>query len=240
MIEIIPAMDIYEGKCVRLVKGDYLQMTVYHHDPAELARSFRDHGIRRIHMVDLEGAKLRKLVNLKTLEMVKSSSGLQVDFGGGVVNDADIAAVFESGADQVTVGSVAIQHPDRFNRWLKLYGSDKIILGADMLNGNIAVNGWTELSSRGLDQFLEEYESAGVKYVLCTDISKDGMLTGSSVALYRSLTAKFPAMNFIASGGIKGMAEIGELNQASVYGVIIGKALYEGLINLDDLEKFIR
>lgn len=240
MIEIIPAMDIYEGKCVRLVKGNYQQMTVYHHDPADLARSFRDHGIRRIHMVDLEGAKLRRLVNLKALETVKSSSGLQVDFGGGIVNDVDIAAVFQSGADQVTVGSIAIQHPDRFNRWLKLYGPEKIILGADVLNGHVAVNGWTELSERRLDQFLEDYASAGVKYVLCTDISKDGMLTGSSVALYRSLTARFPAMNFIASGGIKGMAEIEELNQKAVYGVIIGKALYEGRISLDDLANFIR
>lgn len=240
MIEIIPAMDIYEGKCVRLAKGNYQQMTVYHHDPADLARSFRDHGIRRVHMVDLEGARLRKLVNLKALETVKLSSGLQVDFGGGVVNDGDIAAVFQSGADQVTVGSVAIQHPDRFNRWLKLYGPEKIILGADVLNGNVAVNGWTELSAIGLDQFLENYETAGVKYVLCTDISKDGMLTGSSVALYRSLTARFPAMNFIASGGIKGMEEIMELNQAAVYGVIIGKALYEGLISLEDLVNFIR
>lgn len=239
MIEIIPAMDIYEGKCVRLTKGDFHQMKVYHNHPVDLARFFEDQGVKRLHLVDLEGARLRKLTNLNVLQEIASVTHLLIDYGGGIATDADIAKVFEKGARQVTVGSVAIHHPDRFCRWLQLYGPEKIILAADVIDGNIAVSGWSEVSVMTLESFLAEYLQRGVKYVLCTDISKDGMMSGSSIDLYRGLVEKFPSLHFIASGGIREMAEIKALDSLNIYGLVIGKALYEDVINLKELHPYL-
>ncbi len=239
MIEIIPAIDIYQGKCVRLVRGDYRQMTVYHEQPADLARQFEDAGIRKLHLVDLEGAGLRKIVNLNVLKSIAQSTHLQIDFGGGISNDTDLETVFNAGASQAVIGSLAIKQPGLFIKWISEFGSEKFILGADALNGKVAVNGWAEVSNKDLDEFLVEYVEKGIKYVLSTDISRDGMLQGTSIQLYKTLKLKFPALNIIASGGIYSVKEIEELDSFGLYGVIIGKALYEKKILLQELSRFI-
>lgn len=239
MIEIIPAIDLIDGKCVRLIQGDFQQKTVYNENPLEVAKSFEDAGIKRLHLVDLDGAKKGQVTNLPVLENIASNTSLSVDFGGGIKTEEDIIQVFNAGADLVTIGSIAVKEPDLFADWLNSFGGERIILGADVKDNNIAVNGWKDVVPVTINDFLREKFAQGAEYVLCTDISKDGMLQGTSMELYKKLEETFPKMKLIASGGITNISEIEELNEMEVFGVIIGKAIYEGKITLKELEKFL-
>jgi phosphoribosylformimino-5-aminoimidazole carboxamide ribotide isomerase len=236
---IIPAIDIIDGKAVRLTKGDYTQKKIYNQDPLEVAKMFEQAGVRRLHLVDLDGAKARKIMNQQVLESIASSTKLQIDFGGGVQSDDDIQLAFDCGASQVTGGSIAVKNPDLFEAWLKKYGSEKLILGADVLNGKIAVSGWQEDSSWELDAFLEAYLDKNIKYVISTDVNKDGVLQGPAVDLYADMVKKFPGLQVIASGGVSGMNDIYELDKLPLHGVIVGKAIYENRISLKDIEGFV-
>lgn len=238
MIQIIPAIDLIEGKCVRLTQGDYGQKKIYNENPLEVALQFEDAGLRRLHLVDLDGAKAKKVVNWKVLEKIASKTSLHVDFGGGVQSEDDINIVFESGAKQVTGGSIAVKQPDLFEHWLKTYGGEKIILGADAKNEKIAVSGWEEGTSIWVYDFVEEYVDKGVKYTISTDVAKDGLLQGPSFDLYKNLQDKCPDLNIIASGGIAGIEDVEKLAEMNIYGVIIGKAIYENRISLPDLQRF--
>lgn len=238
MIEPIPAIDLIDGKCVRLTKGDYDSVKVYSDDPTAMARHFENMGFRRLHLVDLDGARTRHVVNLKVLQDITSHTRLKVDFGGGIKSDADIEAVFDSGAEWATVGSVAVTQPALFDEWLSRYGAKRLILGADVKDGRISINGWKEESTIALFDFLKEYiTDKGVKNVLCTDISRDGMLEGSSVELYRSIMKAFRRCRLIASGGISSINDIEELNAAKVPAVVFGKAIYEGKLSLKEVTK---
>lgn len=237
-IKIIPAIDIIDGKCVRLSQGDYGQKTVYNENPLEVAKSFQDHGVTHLHLVDLDGAKSAKVVNWKVLETIASQTSLQIDFGGGVKSDADIYKVFESGAHQVTAGSIAVKSPEKVEEWMTKYGPEKIILGADVRDKKIAISGWKEDSGIDLFPFLDKFSTKGIQSIICTDISKDGMLSGSSIDLYKEILATFSELKVIASGGVKSMKEIVQLQEAGLYGAIVGKAIYEGKITLKELEKF--
>ena len=239
MITIIPAVDILDGKCVRLEQGDYRLKKVYDEDPVSAARRFEDHGITRLHVVDLDGARDKHIVNWNSLERIVSKTKLIVDFGGGIKTDQDLKVVFESGAAMATIGSVAVTDTDLFQSWLFAYGPEKIILGADAREGKIAVTGWTNVTEISLFDFIREYKAMGVKQVLCTDIARDGMLKGSSLDLYKELIQKFSTMRLIASGGISSIEEIHKLDESGVSGAVIGKALYEGKIELDEITKFI-
>jgi phosphoribosylformimino-5-aminoimidazole carboxamide ribotide isomerase len=239
MISIIPAIDIIEGKCVRLSQGDYNQKKVYNEDPLEVAKAFEQAGIKRLHIVDLDGAKARHVVNTKVLEKIATHTRLTIDFGGGIKSNKDICLVFNAGAAQATIGTVAITQKQLFLEWIQTYGSDKIILGADVNDNKIAISGWIKVSEIKLSDFLNDYINKGIKYVLCTDISKDGMLQGASINLYKELHVKFPNLEIIASGGITDITEILELDNCGLYGVIIGKAIYEGKIKLEDLKMFL-
>jgi len=236
---IIPAIDIIDGKAVRLTKGDYSQKKVYNEDPLDVARLFEDSGIQQLHLVDLDGAKQKKIVNHHVLERIASNTNLKIDFGGGVQSDQDIQLAFNSGATQVTGGSVAVKNPALFDSWLDKYGPERIILGADVLNGKIAVSGWQEGSSWELDEFLKEYQEKSVKYVISTDVSKDGVLEGPAVGLYTGMTSKFPEFKIIASGGVSSMDDVFELNKLPLHGVIVGKAIYEKRITLKEIEDFV-
>ncbi|OJV21215.1 MAG: 1-(5-phosphoribosyl)-5-[(5-phosphoribosylamino)methylideneamino]imidazole-4-carboxamide isomerase [Dyadobacter sp. 50-39] len=238
MIQIIPAIDLIEGKCVRLTQGDYGQKKIYNENPLEVALQFEDAGLKRLHLVDLDGAKAKKVVNWKVLEKIASKTSLHVDFGGGVQSEDDIKIVFESGAKQVTGGSIAVKQPDLFEHWLKTYGGEKIILGADAKNEKIAVSGWEEGTSIWVYDFVEEYVEKGVKYTISTDVAKDGLLQGPSFDLYKNLQDKCPDLNVIASGGIAGIEDVEKLAEMNIYGVIIGKAIYENRISLADLQRF--
>lgn len=235
---IIPAIDIIEGKCVRLTQGDYNQKKVYNEDPLEVARAFEDAGIRRLHLVDLDGAKAQKIINYKILEQIASHTGLQIDFGGGLKSDEDLRVAFESGARQVTGGTIAVKDPETFLSWLEQYGAEKIILGADFKDGHIAVSGWQEGSDRELFEFLQSYFARGIRYTISTDVSKDGLLQGSAVAVYEKIRKDLPKLSLIASGGITTLAEVERLAAIDCYGAIIGKAIYEGHVTLKELEKF--
>ena len=234
MIELIPAIDIIDGKCVRLTKGDYEQKTVYG-DPLEMALNFERIGYRRLHVVDLDGAKSRHIVNVSMLHRLASETKLTIDFGGGIKTDDDIEIAFNSGAAMVTVGSVAVTQPELFHRWLQKYGSERIILGADVRQGLISINGWKEDSSEELLPFLKRYIDMGVKNVLCTEISKDGTLSGPAINLYKEVMADYPSLHLIASGGVSSMDDIVRLNDAGIPAVVFGKAIYEGKINLNEL-----
>ncbi len=240
MLTIIPAIDLIDGKCVRLSKGDYNLKKVYNENPLEVARSFEDHGMKRLHLVDLDGAKAKHVVNWKVLEQIASKTRLTIDFGGGIKTNDDMNIVFNSGAKMATVGSVAVNNRDLFYSWMVKYGADKIILGADVNQKKIAISGWLEVTEIGIEEFLADYLSIGLKHTLCTDISKDGMLEGTSIDLYRELLEQFPAMGLIASGGITHIDELYKLEEIGASGAIIGKAIYEGRITLDDLERYIR
>ena len=240
MISIIPAIDLIDGKCVRLEQGDYRLKKVYEEDPLAVALRFQDHGIRRLHVVDLDGARSRRVVNWNTLERIVSKTDLIVDFGGGIKSDSDLRVVFDSGATMAVIGSIAVSDPDLFQSWLFAYGPKKIILAADARDGKIAVSGWTDTTAINQFDFLKEYKAMGVIQVLCTDISKDGMLDGSSVELYKEMVRQFSGLQIIASGGISSVAEIHTLNESGVAGAIIGKALYEGKIRLEELGEFLR
>lgn len=238
-MEIIPAIDVIEGKCVRLTKGDYAQMKIYNEDPLEVAKMFEDHGFKRLHLVDLDGAREKKVVNYRVLEKVAGKTALFVDFGGGVQSDEDIRIAFDCGAKQITGGSIAVKDPDTFEQWLKIYGSEKIILGADVRDKKIAVSGWQEKSEIHLFDFLEKYVEKSIRYVISTDVSKDGMLKGPSFDLYQETLERFPDLKLIASGGVSEMGDIEKLAETSIFGVIIGKAIYEGRIDLRELRRFV-
>lgn len=238
-IEIIPAIDIIEGKCVRLTQGDYRQKTIYNDDPLEVAKMFESHGIRRLHVVDLDGARSKHVVNWKVVERIASATELAIDFGGGIKTEADVDIAFASGACYVTVGSIAVTDREAFVGWIEKYGADKMILGADTKDGHISINGWKEESEDELLPFIEKYMSHGINHVLCTDISKDGMLQGPSVKLYGSIMAKHPRLHLIASGGVSSVGDIVELRDAGVPAVVFGKAIYEGRIGMDELEKLM-
>ncbi len=240
MIEIIPAIDIIEGKCVRLQQGNYASKKIYNENPLEVAKAFEDAGLRRLHLIDLEGAKAKSVINLKILQLIASNTNLIIDFGGGIKTDEDLEKVFLSGASLVTVGSIAVKEPKKFKSWINKYGGDKIILGADVKNQKLAISGWTDITDINLFDFVKNTREYGIKYILCTDISKDGMLKGTSIELYKTLNAKFPDLNIIASGGVTNINEIEKLNELNIYGVIIGKAIYEGLISLKDLSRFVK
>ena len=235
MIELIPAIDIIDGKCVRLTKGDYAQKTVYAEDPIEMALRFEELGFRRLHVVDLDGAKSRHIVNSAVLNKLASQTHLAIDFGGGIKTDEDIMAAFDNGAQMVTVGSVAVTHPERFAQWLEKYGAEKMILGADVRDGLISINGWKEDSTEQLLPFLKRYVDMGVKNVLCTDISKDGTLAGPATLLYQDVMAAYPTLNLIASGGVSSIGDIEELESAGIPSVVFGKAIYEGRIDMKEL-----
>ena len=237
-MKIIPAIDIIDGKCVRLTKGDYNQMTVYNEDPLEVAQQFEDHGLDRLHLVDLDGAKAKNIVNYRVLEKLASRTSLFIDFGGGIQSDEDIRIAFESGAKQITGGSIAVKNPLLFETWILKYGADKIILGADVKDKKIAVSGWLESSQLEITDFLSKYLEKEIKYVISTDVSKDGVLEGPSFKLYEELQEKFPELNIIASGGVSGMDDVYALAEKKLFGVIIGKAIYEGRIDLKDLSTF--
>lgn len=238
MIELIPAIDIIDGKCVRLSQGDYDRVKEYSASPADVAREMQDHGITRLHVVDLDGAKSKHVVNWRTLEQIANATNLVIDFGGGVKTDDDLRIVFDCGAQMVTGGSIAVKEPETFERWLVKYGAERIILGADVKEGKIAVNGWLEGSDSELMSFLNHYTELGVQKVICTEISRDGMLQGPAISLYQEILAQFPELHLIASGGVSSMADIDALVEAKVPGVIFGKALYEGKITYKEIEKF--
>ena len=234
-IELIPAIDIIGGKCVRLTRGDYDKKTVYNDDPVAQAKEFEMLGMERLHVVDLDGAKAKHVVNSDVLRGITTATNLKVDFGGGIKSDEDIEKAFAAGASLVTIGSVAVSQPDTFIKWLSQYGADKIILGADTRNGFVSINGWKEDSREELLPFLSKYVKMGVKNVLCTEISRDGTLTGPSTELYRKIMDAFPGIHLIASGGVGSSEDIIELDHAGIPAVVFGKAWYEGKINLERL-----
>lgn len=238
-MRIIPAIDIIEGKCVRLSKGDYNTKKIYNENPLEIAKQFEDHGIKHLHLVDLDGAKSKHIVNHKVLEQIATKTSLKIDFGGGLKTDEDLKIAFESGANQITGGSIAVKNPDVFKSWLSKFGADKIILGADANNEKIAVSGWLEESDQELIPFVQSYQKQGVSYVICTDISKDGMLQGPSFDLYKKMLTEIPNIKLIASGGISTFEELPKLAEIGCEGTIIGKAIYENRISLKQLEGYI-
>ena len=239
MIELIPAIDIIDGKCVRLSQGDYASKKVYNEDPLEVAKMFEDNGLRRLHVVDLDGAKAHHIVNYKILDRIASHTELIIDFGGGLKSDEDIKIAFDCGARMVTGGSIAVKNPEVFNGWITRYGADRIILGADVKDKKIAVGGWLESSDCDLFSFVEAYHEKGIEKVITTDISRDGMLQGPSVALYREMLQHLPGIFLIASGGVSCIDDIVHLDEAGVHGVIFGKAIYEGRISLRDLSRLL-
>lgn len=239
MIEIIPAIDIIDGKCVRLSQGDYNQKTVYNENPLEVAKMFADAGIRRLHLVDLDGAKAHHIVNHKVLERITHSTDLVVDFGGGLKSDDDLRIAFECGASMITGGSIAVRNPAVFNAWISTFGAEKIILGADVKDEKIAVGGWIETTDIELLPFIAGFISKGIDKVICTDISKDGMLQGPALELYKKMLLAQPEMYLIASGGVSCIKDIELLEEAKVPAVITGKAIYEGKITLKELSRFV-
>jgi phosphoribosylformimino-5-aminoimidazole carboxamide ribotide isomerase len=239
VIEIIPAIDLIDGKCVRLSQGDYSQKTVYNENPLEVAKMFADAGIRRLHLVDLDGAKAHHIVNHKVLERITTHTDLVVDFGGGLKTDDDLRIAFECGASMITGGSIAVKDPDTFSSWISKFGADMIILGADVKDEKISVGGWIETTDLDLLPFVNDYVNQGITKVICTDISKDGMLQGTAVDLYAKILKAFPELYLIASGGVSSIKDIELLEQAAVPAVITGKAIYEGKIKLAELTKFI-
>ncbi|MCH5311214.1 MAG: 1-(5-phosphoribosyl)-5-[(5-phosphoribosylamino)methylideneamino]imidazole-4-carboxamide isomerase [Prevotella sp.] len=235
MIELIPAIDIIDGKCVRLTEGDYGRKTVYGSSPVEMAQRFEELGFKRLHVVDLDGAKSKHIVNTETLKEITAKTNLVVDFGGGIKTTDDIEKAFDNGAAMVTVGSVAITNRDLFAEWLAKYGAERMILGADVRHGRISINGWKEDSDENLAEFLRYYVEKGVCNVLCTEISKDGTLAGPATELYKEIMAVYPHINLIASGGVSCIDDIKRLNEAGVPSVVFGKAIYEGRIDLTEL-----
>jgi phosphoribosylformimino-5-aminoimidazole carboxamide ribotide isomerase len=237
-MHIIPAIDLIEGKAVRLTQGDYAQKKVYNEDPTEVARQFEGAGLKRLHVVDLDGAKAGHIVNHKVLERICAKTNLQVDFGGGLKSDDDLRVAFECGARQITGGTIAVKNREKFLDWLKVYGSEKIILGADVKGEKVAVSGWLETSDLWLKDFLKDFTEQGVVYTICTDIAKDGLLKGASNDLYASVLADFPDLKLIASGGVSSLEDLVNLQVIGCYGAIVGKAIYEGRVTLKELEQF--
>ncbi len=240
MIQIIPAIDLIDGHCVRLTQGDYSQKKIYNENPLEVAKSFEDAGITRLHLVDLDGAKQKRIINHKILELIATKTNLHIDFGGGVQSDEMIEIAFNSGAKQVTGGSVAVKNPVLFESWLQTYGGEKIILGADARDEKIAISGWEEATTKSVYDFVGEYIKKGAKYAISTDVAKDGLLQGPSFDLYQNLQDQFPDLQIIASGGVAEFDDIVKLNDMNIFGVIVGKAIYEGRVTLKQLAEFNR
>lgn len=238
MIQLIPAIDIIDGKCVRLSQGDYAKKTVYNENPLEVAKMFQDSGITRLHLVDLDGAKAQHIVNHKVLYTIATHTNLVIDFGGGLKTDEDLNIAFENGASMITGGSIAVKNPTVFESWIQKFGNEKIILGADVHDKKIAVSGWVESTEYDLFPFLESYTMKGINKVICTDIAKDGMLQGTSVDLYKEIIMQFPELFLIASGGVSAMSDIFALDEAGIPAVIFGKAIYEGKISLQEIARY--
>lgn len=239
MIEIIPAIDMIEGKCVRLTQGDYATRKVYNEDPLEVAKAFEGAGIRRLHVVDLDGAKAGHIVNYRVLEKLAGHTSLVIDFGGGLKQTKDVEIAFDCGAQMVTGGSIAVKDPETFTAWIARFGNERIILGADAKDRRIAISGWEEATDAELLPFIQKYREQGIEKVICTDISRDGMLEGPAVDLYKEILEAVPEIYLIASGGVSSIADIEKLAEANVPAVIFGKALYEGRITLKELERFV-
>jgi phosphoribosylformimino-5-aminoimidazole carboxamide ribotide isomerase len=237
-MQIIPAIDIIDGKCVRLTQGDYAQKTIYNESPLEVALEFESIGITRLHLVDLDGAKLGKVVNYKVLESIASKTKLSIDFGGGIKTDDDIETVFNYGADLATIGSIAVKNKTLFFSWIKKHGAHKLFLGADVKDEKIAIGGWLETTNISIYDFIEEYLNEGIENVFCTDISKDGLLQGPSIQLYKSMIDKFPKLNLTASGGVSHLSDLEELKNIGCSAAIVGKAIYENRITLNELKQF--
>lgn len=237
-MELIPAIDLIDAKCVRLSQGDYAQTKVYNENPLEVAKAFEDVGIRRLHLVDLDGAKAHHIVNYRVLENIATHTSLEIDFGGGLKSDEDLRIAFECGAKMVTGGSIAVKSPELFEKWLQEYGGERIILGSDVKDEKIAINGWQDKTDIDIWSFLSDYQAKGVRKTICTDIAFDGMLAGPSIALYRKMIERFPDLYLIASGGVSGMDDIHCLQEAGLPAVIFGKAIYEGRISLQELSIF--
>lgn len=238
-MKIIPAIDIIDGKCVRLTKGDFGTSKIYSDNPVEMAKKFEASGISNLHLVDLDGARSGKIVNYNVLSDIAKSTNLQIDFGGGLLTAEDVQIAFSSGASQITGGSVAVKNRTEFLQWINNYGAEKIILGADITDGRIAVSGWTQVSEIDMLSFVDGYLKSGIATVICTDISKDGMLEGPSIKMYESMLRRFPTLGLIASGGVSSIIDLEELRQIGCHGAIVGKAIYEGRITLSEIEKFI-
>jgi phosphoribosylformimino-5-aminoimidazole carboxamide ribotide isomerase len=236
-MEIIPAIDIIDGKCVRLTQGDYTQQKVYNERPLEVAMAFEDAGLRRLHLVDLDGARNGAVKNWKVLETLATRTGLVIDFGGGIKTASDLDVIFNSGAALAAVGSVAVKQEELFQSWLVTYGAERFLLGADVKNEKLAVSGWAETTEVWIYDFIRDYMDKGVRQVFCTDINKDGLLQGPALELYKRIVEEFPELHFIASGGVSGMDDVHQLEEAGCKGVIIGKAIYEGRIKLNELSK---
>ena len=239
MIELVPAIDMIEGKCVRLTQGDYDTQKIYNESPLEVAKQFQDAGVTRLHMVDLDGAKAGHIVNYRMLEKVASHTDLSIDFGGGLKSDDDLHIAFDCGAQMVTGGSIAVKNPDLFLSWITRYGSERIILGADAKEKKIAISSWKEGTAIDLIPFIKDYQSKGISKVICTDIARDGMLQGPAVKLYQEMQQEMPGLYVIASGGVSSMGDIERLEEANIPAVIFGKSIYEGRISLKEIETFI-
>lgn len=237
-MQIIPAIDIIDGKCVRLTQGDYSQKKIYNEHPLEVAKQFEDAGLKRLHLVDLDGAKQKAVKNWKVLETIASKTKLVIDFGGGIANEDDVKIVFDSGAALATVGSIAVKNEFEFVKWLLIFGADKFLLGADVKDKMIAIHGWLETTDKSIFDFIENYINKGVQQIFCTDVSKDGKLEGPSADLYKEIITRFPALYFIASGGVASIQDLELLKQTGCKAVIIGKAIYENRISLDELKTF--
>jgi phosphoribosylformimino-5-aminoimidazole carboxamide ribotide isomerase len=238
-MEIIPAIDIIDGKCVRLTQGDYAQKKVYSKHPLEVARQFEDAGLRRLHLVDLDGARLKAVKNWKVLEVLAARTSLQIDFGGGIATEKDVQIVFDSGAALATVGSIAVKNEYEFVKWLLIFGAHRFMLGADVKDQQIVIHGWTETTQLSVFDFIKKYMEKGVQQVFCTDVSKDGKLEGPSLELYRQIRERFPKLHFIASGGVSSVDDLQALEEIGCSGAIVGKAIYENRVSLADLKKFV-
>lgn len=239
MIKIIPAIDIIDGKCVRLTRGEFQSKKIYNENPLEAAKAYQAIGIKRLHLVDLDGAREKRVINWRVLEEIGSKTSLHIDFGGGIQSQNDIQTAFSCGAEQVTAGSIAVKNPEIALNWLNKYGNKRIILGADVKNGKIAINAWQKQTENDLLAFLDTFHQKGIRFVICTDIAQDGLLKGPSFDLYKMIKERFPKLFLIASGGISSIEDIEKLNQLNIDGVIIGKALYEGNIRLEELKVFL-
>ncbi len=239
MIEIIPAIDVIDGRCVRLSQGDYQTKKIYSESPVDIAKQFENAGIKRLHMVDLDGAKQGSIINIKTLEEVASQTNLKIDFGGGIKTTEDVQAVLNAGATFFNIGSIAVKNPELVNDWITIFGAEKILLGADVKDENIMINGWQQSANINIINYISTYINKGIKNIFCTDISKDGLLQGTSIELYKKILNAFPQLHLIASGGVSSITDVEELNEIGCSGVIIGKAFYEGKIKLTHLKKYL-
>ena len=237
-MEIIPAIDIIDGKCVRLTQGDYAQKKIYNEHPLEVAKQFEDAGLQRLHLVDLDGAKAGQVKNWKVLETIAGKTGLNIDFGGGIKQQEDVNIVFNSGAALATVGSIAVKNEAELVKWFMIFGADKFLLGADVKDEKIAIGGWLETTDIWIYDFIEKYISHGIKQIFCTDVSKDGKLEGPAVELYKNIVQKFPVLHFIASGGVSSIDDLHALRDAGCKGAIVGKAIYEGRVRVNELGRF--